>query len=378
VPLTKGMNSTDHSSAGKSPRILRWLGLGEDEPAPALPRETPPPCPVEPRERRRRQLLEDISSFLMVHRLDVDAHSLTLAHDIITDSDQGLARAIEGRVSAGLPVTLEWLDQAGHGPRTGDSHTALKALMAGFEESLVAFGQTTRNARFAANEAHDALAAQVSELEQVPPQGTVVSQMTALASTLLEQTRRLEQEMKRSEQQTRRLKRRLAEARRLADLDHLTGLPNRRAFETVFQQERNEAFEALEPLCLALVDIDFFKRVNDSHGHETGDRVIRAVGQALSRISDRCHVARHGGEEFVLLFRGLAPNQVFHQIDSARERMAARRFVDRITGKPIGEVTISAGLIDVFQHGDMGHALRAADEALYRAKQAGRNRVEIG
>jgi diguanylate cyclase len=69
---------------------------------------------------------------------------------------------------------------------------------------------------------------------------------------------------------------------------------------------------------------------------------------------------------------------VLEQLDGARERMATRRFVDRISGKPIGEVTISVGLTDVFKHGDMGHALRAADEALYKAKESGRNRVEIG
>lgn len=374
MPLTKGMNSTDHSSAGKSPRILRWLGLGEDEPAPALPRETPPPCPVEPRERRRRQLLEDISSFLMVHRLDVDAHSLTLAHDIITDSDQGLARAIEGRVSAGLPVTLEWLDQAGHAPRTGDSHTALKALIAGFEESLVAFGQTTRSARFAANEAHEALAAQVSELEQVPPQGTVVSQMTALASTLLEQTRRLEQEMKRSEQQTRRLKRRLAEARRLADLDHLTGLPNRRAFEDAMEREIAAARKAGEPLCIAFIDVDHFKKINDVHGHQAGDRVLKAVAETLGKISnDTCHVARHGGEEFVVLLRRRSLNQAWALLDATREAMAERRLINRANDTPFGRVTFSGGVADVFAHASPRDALKAADDALYAAKSNGRN-----
>src|SRR3546814_14337675 len=104
-----------------------------------------------------------------------------------------------------------------------------------------------------------------------------------------------------------------------AELDYLTGLPNRRAFELLLDRHHKEARAALEPLSVAFCDIDEFKKVNDLHGHEAGDRVIKAIADTLARISnDHCHVARHGGEEFVMLFRGLTPTEAAAKPDDAR------------------------------------------------------------
>ncbi|MGC5376619.1 GGDEF domain-containing protein, partial [Salmonella enterica] len=80
---------------------------------------------------------------------------------------------------------------------------------------------------------------------------------------------------------------------------------------------------------MAFCDIDHFKRINDCHGHETGDRVIQAIAQILQWLAaDTCHVARHGGEEFVILFRAKAPSQVYELRDDARARLARRNFIN--------------------------------------------------
>ena len=127
---------------------------------------------------------------------------------------------------------------------------------------------------------------------------------------------------------------------------------------------------------MAFCDIDRFKLVNDTHGHDTGDRVIQSVAEVLARISnENCHVARHGGEEFVLLFRGLTVAQSAAILDQAREGLAQRNFINRATDQPIGQVTFSGGIADVFDFPDTREALRAADKALYRAKNEGRNRI---
>lgn len=162
------------------------------------------------------------------------------------------------------------------------------------------------------------------------------------------------------------------------DEDHLTGLPNRRAFEQRFEIEYREARAQGQTLSVAFCDVDRFKNINDAHGHDAGDRVLRLVAENLARVSnDRCHVARHGGEEFVLLFRDRPLTDAVECLDRLRYDLASRRLVNRATDEPIGQVTFSCGIADVFGFPDRRTALRAADGALYRAKQEGRNRVVI-
>jgi diguanylate cyclase len=129
---------------------------------------------------------------------------------------------------------------------------------------------------------------------------------------------------------------------------------------------------------VAFCDIDHFKRVNDTHGHETGDRVLRAVAQKLAAISnDKCHVARHGGEEFAVVLRGYTLGEAQVVVNEARESLASKQLVNRATRLPIGLVTFSAGIAEISHFPDVKDLLKAADEALYRAKQEGRNRVLV-
>lgn len=98
--------------------------------------------------------------------------------------------------------------------------------------------------------------------------------------------------------------------------------------------------------------------------------------ELLQQISnDNCHVARHGGEEFVVLFRGKTQQEAWERLDAMRVNFGERRFVNRSNEKPIGHITFSGGIADVFAHSNPRSALRAADQALYRAKQEGRNRI---
>ncbi|MCX7675965.1 MAG: diguanylate cyclase, partial [Alteraurantiacibacter sp.] len=102
------------------------------------------------------------------------------------------------------------------------------------------------------------------------------------------------------------------------------------------------------------------------------------VAKTLAQISgDRCHLARHGGEEFVLLFRGVSQEEAFEQLDRARAELASRKLINRRTEKPFGQVTFSGGIADVFAYPDPRLALAAADEALYAAKESGRNRIVL-
>ena len=154
----------------------------------------------------------------------------------------------------------------------------------------------------------------------------------------------------------------------LAATDPLTELPNHRAFQERLQEESASALRAGRPLSLVLIDLDHFKRVNDTHGHPAGDKVVREVARRLSACSRQGEmVARIGGEEFAWLLPGDA-------MDAWQAAERARLTVEStavITGV---RLTISAGVCELGQAGSPMELVRLADGALYWAKAHGRNR----
>lgn len=367
-----GMTAHD-SALHRSGGWLDWLGLGRDQPdTPAAPAEPGTPAQRSARDRK----LAEIGAFLSYHGLDVNAQTLTLASNYLSGNDPQVVRLIDQRVQARERVTLDWLEEALAAQRTNDEVEQLSRIMRRLEQGVEELGQTSQAAREATSAYHIALTEKAGKLEAVNATGAVISELAAITKVMLKRTFDIERAMQRSEEQSRGLRRALEETRRAAEEDHLTGLPNRRAFEGRYEAEYREARSAAEPLCVAFCDIDNFKQVNDTHGHDAGDRVLRLVAENLSRISnERCHVARHGGEEFVVLFRDTTIEEAYRKLDGLRAQLASRRLINRSTDLPFGQLTFSAGIADVFACRNRRMALKAADAALYRAKLDGRNRI---
>ena len=373
----------EESARGSRSRLLKWLGLSDDEQAP----EAVPPVDADafrdPTAREiwlpaKRRMIGKVADFLIDHDLEVMPRTLGIAYDCVTGGNPKLSQAILERTEAGLPVTLKWLEQMQREAEGESSAEMLAALMTRLEESLQEFSRTTNSARSATSEYGAALQQHVDDLEQVSKAGVVITELASLARAMMSRTREIEHNLNESEKRASTLQQSLDEARRVADEDHLTGLPNRRAFEVMFDKEIESARETGDSLCVAFVDIDHFKRVNDTHGHASGDRVLKVVAETLSRISNaRCHVARHGGEEFAVIFRAITPEKAWQRLDGAREEIAERRLVNRATDMPFGKITFSGGIADVFAYASKSEALRAADEALYTAKQSGRNLIKL-
>jgi len=368
------------STGGKFLRIFGFSGAEEASERGTAHGGGEGKADANPYKAARRDLMDRITEVLVENDLDITASNLLLAHSALSGADLNIARKFSERQTSGEAINQEWLDSLidGHGQSQNDRQPELDNLVAKLQSSIDAFTDTTRNARSAAADYNTELAKHADEIDDFNATGKMLTSLAELTKAMLERTRQVEEEMKRSEQEAMSLRKSLEKAQRDAEVDHLTGLPNRRAFEGLLEVHYREAQKQIEPLCVAFCDIDHFKRVNDTHGHDTGDRVIQAIGQVLSRVSnDKCHVARHGGEEFVMLFRGLTKREAQQRLDEAREAMAARNFVNRATDEPIGKITFSGGVADVFAYPDTRTALRAADEALYRAKEQGRNRIEL-
>ena len=158
-----------------------------------------------------------------------------------------------------------------------------------------------------------------------------------------------------------------------ADLDHLTGLANRRRFRAALAREVERFRRYGTPCALLLLDIDYMKSINDEHGHPFGDIVIRHIAQKLTQVSrDTDTAARLGGEEFALLLAG---------VDAEKAEKAAQRLLAILSGEVVDgvrRVTVSIGLAACPAHANSERALYAAsDAALYMAKNGGRNRVAV-
>lgn len=362
--------------------FLRLFGVSGGD-AGAEPAETDPQgsaaAPPSHARVARRELADRIVDFLIDNDLEITSANLARAHAAFARTDLGLLRKITERQVGGGTIDQAWLDEAAPDlPGGGRGEAEPDTLLDRVEALVAAFGKATSNALTAASAYGTELRLHSRSIETLSSTDQVIASLAELTKAMLDRTRKVEEEMQRSEREASALRKSLEKARQEAEIDHLTGLPNRRAFEGQLNQRYREAQQQVEPLCVAFCDIDHFKSVNDVHGHETGDRVIQAISQVLARLSnDQVHVARHGGEEFVMLFLGRTKGEVKAILDEAREAMSRRNFINRVTGEPIGAITFSAGVADAFAFPDPRDALRAADAALYRAKEAGRNRIEV-
>ena len=170
------------------------------------------------------------------------------------------------------------------------------------------------------------------------------------------------------------LRRQRDEMRALADTDELTGLPNRRAGLKRLEQHMDAARADGGLLAVGFLDIDLFKRINDVHGHAVGDRVLVAVAATLtSAVRDPADVIRMGGEEFLVLLPGIGGATARARLDAMRTGVGAAGAALGIEGLA---VTASIGLASLTpDDADAASLLRRADEAMYRAKRAGRDRV---
>jgi diguanylate cyclase (GGDEF)-like protein len=197
--------------------------------------------------------------------------------------------------------------------------------------------------------------------------------LKALQDALVEKNRELDKANK-------ELARKREELLALSRTDPLTGLYNRRYFEERLQEEFARARRYRAPLSLAMLDVDFFKRINDTYGHPFGDEVLRAVAQVTrARLREVDLLARYGGEELIALLPETSPADALRACERVREAIEALQleYSGPDGAKQVVRCTASLGLASLPSPSlqTPEDLLRAADECLYAAKGAGRNRV---
>ena len=159
--------------------------------------------------------------------------------------------------------------------------------------------------------------------------------------------------------------------------DSLTGLFNRRYLEEALCRELSRARHGRGHLCVLMLDLDYFKSLNDLHGHAAGDAVLKQVSMILERHTRREDVVcRYGGEELVVILPGAPLSVGSRRAEEVREAVRCARLESQ--GKDLGTITVSIGVACFPEHGSTAEELLAAsDQALYRAKHEGRDRVVV-
>jgi diguanylate cyclase len=164
--------------------------------------------------------------------------------------------------------------------------------------------------------------------------------------------------------------------RRESLTDPLTTLANRKSFDLAVENFIAQALKNGEPLSLLLIDIDRFKKLNDTFGHITGDQVLRLVSRVLKQnVKGQDVAARYGGEEFVIVLPNTDLQQARRIAENIRRAVMGKELMKLSTGEHLGRITISVGVATLHQDDVAQSFIGRADAGLYAAKRNGRNRV---
>ena len=257
-----------------------------------------------------------------------------------------------------------------------ETREAIKQMLTGFVDHLADFADAT-------SDYHDKIENFASKISAADN----ISQLESVLSEVMRETRNIQinaqrsrdelrttqQKVRESEARIRELEMELEKTSDLVRHDQLTGVLNRHGLEDMFEKEISRAQRHDTVMCVALLDIDNFKKLNDSLGHDAGD-------QALIHLSSVCKntlrpqdtIARYGGEEFVILLPETNLEDA-KQVLTRLQRELTKRFFMHDNDKVL--ITFSAGVTQMTEQDNQGSVIKRADEAMYEAKQTGKNRV---
>jgi diguanylate cyclase len=205
---------------------------------------------------------------------------------------------------------------------------------------------------------------------------SVVDALVSATIKIEERNHSFEERLEESKATTEQLQLNVEKIRRDISLDSLTQLGNRRYLDETLTRTVSQSRETGSALTLLMADIDNFKHFNDTFGHPIGDEVLRLVaGNIKSALRQNDVACRYGGEEFVVILPNVDVVRGQMVAERIREAVSSKQLKKRSTDQVIGQVTISVGVVQLRDHESEAEFIERADECMYAAKQAGRNRV---
>lgn len=257
-----------------------------------------------------------------------------------------------------------------------EAKEAIKQMLAGFVDHLADFAEVT-------SDYHDKIegyAGKISSAKDITELGGVLDEVMREtravqinAQRSRDELRSTQEKVKESEARIKELEQELEATSDLVRHDQLTGALNRRGLEDIFAKESARAKRHETQLCIALLDIDNFKKLNDSLGHDAGDKaLIHLANVCRETLRPQDTVARYGGEEFIILLPDTHINEAVTALTRLQRELTKKFF---LSGNEKVLITFSAGVTPLHPDDEQHSVIKRADEAMYQAKQTGKNRV---
>lgn len=222
----------------------------------------------------------------------------------------------------------------------------------------------------------DSAADQLGRDDVIPHLRAIVENVASATRVMQTRNEVLEQQLQSSAMEVRALNARIEEIHKESMIDALTGLANRRGFETKLSEAATRRSGSNSSVCVLMGDVDHFKGFNDKWGHSAGDQVLRLVAQAFkAHTLDGDTVARIGGEEFVVILDDTTLEKAVSVAGDICRSVASKKVVRKATGETLGTITVSIGVARLEQGESINDMIERADACLLAAKQAGRNGV---
>jgi diguanylate cyclase len=331
--------------------------------------------------QRAKQLAEQAMAFLGKTQQPPHPRNFALIYGYFSRQSPALTRELDQMLKAGVKLgdaTLDSLYQRhfGSAAEVQAVHDASSVIEAMLDKILSQMGEA-RDQNRAYGQALEDFTGRIDESGAPIARDDLRTALTAmLAETrkMESNARRLETQFAAANNELVELKQNLDQVRLEAMTDSLTGIANRKSFDQALADLAKNRDRW--PFVMIMIDIDHFKKFNDSYGHQTGDQVLRLVGQTLvDCIRGQDFASRYGGEEFAILLPNTDMDGAFAVADNIRKTVAAKKITRRNTGESLGQITLSLGLSRYRPGEDIAGFISRADQSLYIAKDHGRNRV---
>jgi diguanylate cyclase len=325
------------------------------------------------------ELLRRVLALMGQHDAAFNPVSFTVWYEFASGINTRLTQAIEELTQKQVRLSDELIGQLYQTYVADVDPAAMHRISGEFQRVMVGIAESalrTGDHAGAFGEQLQGLSAALTN-QDVTAMSALVTQALADTAHMRSSAQALQQQLLTSRQEMDLLQRDLVRARDEAVLDPLTRVLNRKGFDQQLALMLAEPTESGKVHGLIMLDIDHFKKVNDTHGHVMGDRVIQALGEVLrSCVTNPSHAcARYGGEEFAILMPQSTREAAMALAEIVRLKTRSMKIRDRRTQEVVLTVTVSAG-VAVLKPGDDAQALvERADAALYQSKQTGRDRV---